>query len=31
MFQGSQYWFLQNHQLFKTLNSTELNEICFIS
>ncbi len=31
MFQGSQYWYLQNHQLFKTLNSTDLKEICFIS
>ena len=28
---SSQYWYLQNHSLFKHLNSNELNEICYIA
>jgi CRP/FNR family transcriptional regulator len=28
---SSQYWYLQNHSLFKHLNSNDLNEICLIA
>ncbi len=28
---SSQYWYLQNHSLFKHLNSSDLNEICYIA
>ncbi|MCP9770187.1 Crp/Fnr family transcriptional regulator [Lacihabitans sp. LS3-19] len=28
---SSQYWYLQNHNLFKHLNSKEINEICYIA
>jgi CRP/FNR family transcriptional regulator, cyclic AMP receptor protein len=28
---SSQYWYLQNHSLFKHLNSNDLNEICYIA
>lgn len=28
---SSQYWYLQNHSLFKNLNTSELKEICFIA
>lgn len=28
---SSQYWYLQNHLLFKHLNSHDLNEICYIA
>lgn len=28
---SSQYWYLQNHSLFKNLNNSDLNEICYIA
>lgn len=28
---SSQYWYLQNHSLFKHLNNSDLNEICYIA
>jgi CRP/FNR family transcriptional regulator, cyclic AMP receptor protein len=28
---SSQYWYLQNHSLFKHLNTNDLNEICYIA
>ncbi len=28
---SSQYWYLQNHSLFKHLNSNDLNQICYIA
>ncbi|MCF8324662.1 MAG: Crp/Fnr family transcriptional regulator [Leadbetterella sp.] len=31
MLYSSQYWYLQNHSLFKHLNSNDLNEICLIA
>ncbi|MBP6620394.1 MAG: Crp/Fnr family transcriptional regulator [Leadbetterella sp.] len=31
MLYSSQYWYLQNHSLFKHLNSSDLNEICYIA
>lgn len=31
MLNSTQYWYLQDHALFKTLNSADLKEICFIS
>ncbi|MCP9749089.1 Crp/Fnr family transcriptional regulator [Lacihabitans sp. CS3-21] len=31
MLYSSQYWYLQNHSLFKHLNNSDLNEICYIA
>jgi CRP/FNR family transcriptional regulator, cyclic AMP receptor protein len=31
MSNGTQYWYLKDHQLFKHLNTDELKQVCFMA